>query len=177
MSDRSANLSLPFILPSQAQKHVTHNEALVALDALVQLSVISAVQTAPPASPAEGERYLVPAGATGAWSGQDDKLAVKDASGWLFLDPREGWTAWVQDQATQVRFTGAGWAGAGGGYQNINELGVNTTADATNRLSVSSDASLLSHDGAGHQLKLNKATPGDTASLLIQPGGNRAGRQ
>jgi hypothetical protein len=30
-------LSLPFIMPSQAQKHVTHNEALKTLDAVVQL--------------------------------------------------------------------------------------------------------------------------------------------
>lgn len=168
MSDRSANLSLPFILPSQAQKHVTHNEALVALDALVQLSVLSATDTSPPADPDDGARYVVPAGATGAWAGQTGKLAVKDTSGWLFLSPREGWTAWVQDQGTQIRYTGSGWAGAGGGYQNISELGVNTTADATNRLAVASDASLLSHDGAGHQLKLNKATVTDTASLLMQ---------
>ena len=35
MTDTSSNLKLPFILPSQAQKHVTHNEALQILDALV----------------------------------------------------------------------------------------------------------------------------------------------
>lgn len=35
MSDLSARLDLPLIKPSQAQKHVTHNEALQILDGLV----------------------------------------------------------------------------------------------------------------------------------------------
>ena len=33
MPDTTPNLALPFILPAQAQKHVTHNEALQRLDA------------------------------------------------------------------------------------------------------------------------------------------------
>jgi hypothetical protein len=37
MPDTSHALSLPLIQPSQAQKHVTHNEALRILDAVVQL--------------------------------------------------------------------------------------------------------------------------------------------
>ncbi|KKM25255.1 hypothetical protein LCGC14_1596850, partial [marine sediment metagenome] len=51
MSDVSANLTLPFLQPSQAQKHVTHNEALQRLDLLVQLSVLDRDLTAPPGSP------------------------------------------------------------------------------------------------------------------------------
>jgi hypothetical protein len=47
--DRSPNLDMPFILPSQAQKHVTHNEALWSLDALIQLAVLDHDLTAPPA--------------------------------------------------------------------------------------------------------------------------------
>ena len=37
--DLTENLQIPYILPSQAQKHVTHNEAIKALDAVVQLAV------------------------------------------------------------------------------------------------------------------------------------------
>lgn len=33
--DQTSHLKLPYIAPSQAQKHVTHNEAIGALDALV----------------------------------------------------------------------------------------------------------------------------------------------
>ena len=50
----STRLALPYIDAAQSQKHVTHNDALVALDALVQLSVKARNQIAPPAAPAEG---------------------------------------------------------------------------------------------------------------------------
>ena len=55
MTDTSSNLKLPFILPSQAQKHVTHNEALQILDALVQLTAISSSRSVPPASAQEAD--------------------------------------------------------------------------------------------------------------------------
>lgn len=54
--------------------------------------------------------------------------------------------------------------------QNLPHLGIATAADNTNRLAVSAPATLLTHAGAGHQLKLNKSSPGDTASLLFQTG-------
>ncbi|MBS2268064.1 DUF2793 domain-containing protein, partial [Salmonella enterica subsp. enterica serovar Typhimurium] len=55
--DQTPNLQLPYIAPSQAQKHVTHNEAIRALDALVQLCVASRTLKEPPAEPREGNRY------------------------------------------------------------------------------------------------------------------------
>ena len=48
MSDTTTNLQMPYILAAQAQKHVTHNEALRLLDGLVHLSVRGAARTAPP---------------------------------------------------------------------------------------------------------------------------------
>lgn len=170
MSDRSANLSLPFILPSQAQKHVTHNEALIALDALVQLGVASATTPTPPPDPDDGDRYIVPDAATGPWAGQTGTVAVWDATGWIFLPPREGWSAWVADAGLDFRFVAGAWTSVAEVSPTYTKLGVNASADAVNRLSVSSDATLLTHDGAGHQLKLNKAGAGDTASLLFQTG-------
>jgi len=66
MSDATARLQLPFLLPAQAQKHVTLNQSLLRLDALVQTSVLSATTAAQPAAPADGDLYLLPAGKTGA---------------------------------------------------------------------------------------------------------------
>ena len=63
------NLGLPFIDGGQAQKHVTHNEALRILDAAIQISVSDVTRTVPPLSPAEGARHVVAVGASGAWSG------------------------------------------------------------------------------------------------------------
>ena len=66
MPDTSTHLLLPYLLAAQAQKHVTVNEALRLLDGLVQLAVLDRHLTAPPASPADGARYIVASGATGA---------------------------------------------------------------------------------------------------------------
>jgi len=170
-SDRSTHLELPFIQPSQAQKHVTHNEGVRRLDALVQLSVLSMSEPNPPGAPDPGARYILPAGALGAWAGQPETtLAIYESGTWSFTLPRPGWTAWVEDESLHRVFDGSGWTETGNDYQNLPYFGVQTTADATNRLAVSSEATLFNHAGAGHQLKLNKAAQDETASLLFQTG-------
>ena len=90
------NLALPYIDASQSQKHVTHNAALSDLDAIVQLGVKQRGALAPPASPAAGDRYLVGAGATGAFAGQDGALAAFVDGAWIFAAPRNGWRCWVE---------------------------------------------------------------------------------
>lgn len=71
----TTHLGLPVLEAGQAQKHVTVNEALHLLDGVVQLAVIDRDLAAPPGAPGEGDRYIVAAGATGDWSGQDDAVA------------------------------------------------------------------------------------------------------
>ncbi|MFU8776504.1 MAG: DUF2793 domain-containing protein, partial [Roseovarius sp.] len=65
MSDVSARLDLPFIAPSQAQKHVTHNEAVQRLDLLVQMALDGFDATEPPVAPEVGARYALGLGAMG----------------------------------------------------------------------------------------------------------------
>ncbi|MBL4768051.1 MAG: DUF2793 domain-containing protein [Rhodobacteraceae bacterium] len=166
MSDVSANLSMPYIQPSQAQKHITHNEALRQLDALVQLSVKSATQTAPAPSPIDGDRFLLATNCTGDWAGHDGSLAVFQDLTWDFHTPKTGWLAWIEDESKSRVFDGSNWEALT--LQNPDQLGIQMTADDTNRLAVASPATLLTHAGAGHQLKLNKNTAADTASLLFQ---------
>jgi len=161
MPDRSPNLDMPFLMPSQAQKHVTHNEALQHLDALVQLRVGAFGASLPPAAPEHGDCYALGAGASGDWAGQDGSLAYWDGTGWLFLTPVAGWRAWGQTEGEMRVYDDGDWRTPG-------HLGVNTNADTTNRLAVASDATLLTHDGAGHQVKVNKSSSADTASLVFQ---------
>jgi hypothetical protein len=171
MPELSPTLSLPYLQPAQAQKHVTHNEALRILDAVTQLSVMSVTLSDPPAGPNNGDRYLVAGPATGDWTGQEDAIAVWAENAWTFFAPGVGWRIDVAPTGQSLRFDGLGWvAPAASDLQNVALVGVNTSADATNRLAVSSDATLLNNAGAGHQLKLNKSTAGDTASLLFQTG-------
>ena len=79
------NLGLPQLAEDQAQKHVTVNEALLDLDALVQLSVLDRSLAAPPGSPAQGARYLVAAGPTGAWANNAGHLAAYLDGAWRFF--------------------------------------------------------------------------------------------
>jgi hypothetical protein len=163
-------LGLPYLAAGQAQKHVTLNESLRMLDVIVQLAVESRALAAPPASPAEGAAYLVAAGPSGAWSGHAGKIAAFQDGGWMIYAARAGWLAWVKAESQLCAYDGATWAPISPSLQNAPMLGVNATADATNRIVTSSAATLLNHEGAGHQLKINKAAAGDTASLLLQTG-------
>ncbi len=110
----TSRLGLPLLAPSQSQKHVTVNEGLARLDALVHLALASVDGTVPPVSPTEGEVHSVGAGATGDWSGEDGKVAVFLNGGWAFLQPSVGWQGWSLADGGRVAFDGTGWqAGAG----------------------------------------------------------------
>jgi Protein of unknown function (DUF2793) len=170
MPDETTILSLPLILPAQAQKHVTHNEAITQLDLIVQLAVLNRTLSAPPALPAIGDRHIVAAGATGLWAGQSGRIALFDETGWQFTQALPGWQAHVRAEGQTAVFDGTAWKTPSDGPLTVTQLGVSATADATNRLTVSAPATLLNHAGSGHQLKLNKATTADTASLLFQTG-------
>ena len=169
MPDTSPILNLPYILPAQAQKHVTHNEAIRLLDMIVQLAVASRSLTVPPAAPAIADRYIVGVGATGAWAGKDNLIAVWGTTGWVYVTPLAGWQAYVTAEGAAAIFNGTAWTVQGVPAQ-VPLLGVNATADTTNRLTISAPATLLNNAGAGHQVKVNKATAADTASLLFQTG-------
>tara|TARA_E500000318_G_scaffold107651_1_gene117259 strand:- start:286 stop:489 length:204 start_codon:yes stop_codon:yes gene_type:complete len=66
MQERTPRLGLPWLMPAQAQKHVTVNEALARLDMLVQASVLSRTLSGQPETPSEGEGYLLPDAPQGA---------------------------------------------------------------------------------------------------------------
>lgn len=168
MPDVSARLGLPHILPSQAQKHVTHNEAITALDALVHLKVEGRDLDMPPSSPLEGETWITGSAPTGDWAGQPGRIAFWSGSGWHFYDLKAGMRAWDTEAGAFVLFDGSEWQSVGGSPATLDGIGINTDWDTTNRLSIAAEASLFSHDGASHQLKINKAVGSDTASLLFQ---------
>lgn len=170
MSDDSLILNLPYIQPSQAQKHVTHNEAVRALDVLVHLSVKSQTTSAAPITPTAGDRYIVASNATGAWAGKEASVAIWDGVAWAFHTPNHGWRAWVEDLGNLSVFDGSAWALQTVNFQTLDGVGINTSSDAINKIAVAADASLFTHDGAGHQVKVNKNASTDTASLLFQTG-------
>jgi hypothetical protein len=177
MSDTTTHLLLPYILAAQAQKHITHNEALRILDGLVQLSVKDRDLTAPPSSPADGDRYIVGSGATGDWAGWDLNVALWTDGAWLRLPPRAGWRAWIEDEGVLLVHDGADWIGTTpNALQNMALLGLGTTADASNPFSAKLNAALwtaktVAEGGSGDLFyTMNKEAAGDDLGLTLQTG-------
>ena len=179
MADTTPSLALPLIAGGQAQKHVTHNEALALLDALVQLAVIDKDLAAPPASPAEGDRYLVAPDPSGAWAGWAGRIARYQDGAWLPLMPRSGWLAFVADEAEIYVFVGGAWVPLRStvtALQSLTRLGVGTLADAQNPFSAKLNKALwtaltVPEGGTGDlRYTLNKQAAGNVLSLLLQTG-------
>lgn len=177
----TANLGLPFIDGAQAQKHVTHNEALRILDAAIQIAVADRTRTAPPASPAEGERHIVASGATAAWSGRANAIATWQDGAWAYLAPKQGWCVWSVADNLMLVFDGAAWRDARAmTIDNLTRLGINTVSDSSNLLSVRSNAALLSAipvGGGGNgdvRLQVSKEATARTASVFFS--NNYSGR-
>ena len=176
MSD-TTRLALPRLDAAQAQKHVTHNEALGLLEVLVHLSLSARNVAAPPAAAVEGARCIVGATPTGAFAGQAGKVAAFDDGAWRFLTPRKGWCAFVESESRLVVFDGTGWTLLAvdiAEAQNLRRLGVGATADANTpllaRLNAAAFTALRVADGGSGDLrvKLDKQQASNTASQLYQ---------
>jgi hypothetical protein len=177
MTDTTPNLALPELIAAQAQKHVTVNEALRALDALVQLAVLDRDLAVPPASPDEGQRWLIAAGASGAWAGRSGQIAAWQDGGWEFYAPQAGWLAYVADEGALLAWSGSAWVDAITAITSLNNmtlLGVGTTANATNPFSAKLNnilwvARTIAEGGDGDlRWKMSKAGASDTLSMLFQ---------
>ena len=108
----------------QAQLHLVVNEAVRILEAVAELVVISKTTSVPPASPSDGDRYILNDSPTGAWVGQNGNIALAVGSTWVFIPPRVGWRAYVTDEAIQVEYVAgspSGWfeVSSGGGGTSL----------------------------------------------------------
>ena len=90
--------------------HTDMDANLKRLGAIVGLSVKDRDLTTPPASPTDGDRYIVPAGATGAWAGKTDQIAVRIAGSWEYHAPRVGWLAYIAAEDRLAVYKAGGWS-------------------------------------------------------------------
>ncbi|KGJ04824.1 Protein of unknown function [Paracoccus halophilus] len=105
----TANCALPLLMPAQAQKHVTVNDALMRLDGQVDLVLQSLTRSTPPEAVADGLCWGVPAGAVNAWEGQAGKIAIAANGGWVFVQPGFGRRAMIADQGATALHDGLVW--------------------------------------------------------------------
>lgn len=108
MSD-TARWALPLLDAGQAQKEMTHNEAVTLLDLLAGASVVAVGTNVPPGSPLTGQCWVIGAAPTGDWAGHAQALVGWTPGGWRFLTPREGLTVWSAADGCLAMFAGGQW--------------------------------------------------------------------
>ena len=115
----SLRWSLPFLAAGQAQKEVTHNEAIAAVDRVLHLAVASRRAPEPPATALPGDTYIIGADPVGVWASRPAMVATFDGMGWVITVPRVGCLAWVMDEMQFVVFTASGWSAGGWPAQGL----------------------------------------------------------
>lgn len=85
--------------------------AFAKANALVQLNATSATTTAEPASPADGDVYLLGSTHTGTnWAGASNyQVAHYYDSAWHFYTPVEGWMGYARDSDMVYIYSGSAW--------------------------------------------------------------------
>ncbi|WP_294644299.1 DUF2793 domain-containing protein [uncultured Aureimonas sp.] len=173
----SPRLSLPLLMPQQAQRHLTLNDAFRLLDVLVQTAVVSDTIAVEPGDAREGELFILPPGAAGARWGtmRPGALAMVENGGFVEMQPVLGQIAYVADRRALVLFDGEAWGAGPFAASEIDRLGINAAPTDENRLTVAADAELLTFDarspGTGDARKvINRQGPGRVASVLFQTG-------
>jgi hypothetical protein len=127
----SPRFGLPLLFAGQSQKEAFVNEAHALADALLHCA-IEGEAAAPPSAPADGTAWLVAAGGTGDWAGQDGRLACRQAGNWLFVVPRDGLRLLDRSTGQERRFYGA-WRIA----QEVLEPTGGSSVDAEARVAIS----------------------------------------
>jgi hypothetical protein len=130
----SPDLGIPEIVSQQNQPEISHNEALIMLQALAQGVIDRAINT-PPGSPTSGDSYIIGAAPTGAWAGKANKIAIYWSNAWRFVPDvdsagtdipigarHEGLKVWVRDEDKLYVWSGSAWVEFGTDIKPIESL-------------------------------------------------------
>ncbi|MEM7494320.1 MAG: DUF2793 domain-containing protein [Pseudomonadota bacterium] len=175
-SDFTPRLGLPYLLPNQAQKHVTVNESLRRLDALVLAAIEGQDANEPSLSPNEGESWLTGSSPTGLWQNMPNRLVFWADGAWHFEVPQAGWRVYDKSESQLVIYDGTSWTALGGETQNLSFIGLATIADDDNPFAARLNTALFTAREVGDfgsgdlRVTLNKETTLNTGSVLFQSG-------
>lgn len=108
-TDPNFGLSYAYTL-GESGWHTGMDANLKKLGGLSHLMVKDRDLTTPPGSPANGDRYIIPSGATGVWAGRTNQVAVRVAAAWEYYVPAIGWIAYLEDEQKITVFKSGGWS-------------------------------------------------------------------
>ena len=110
MSDLATpRLALPLLAAGQAQKEMSHNEALARLDLTVHGTAIAAGAEIPPEAPLPGQCWILGAAPEGDWAGHGGQVAGWTEGGWRFVLPCEGMRLWLGACEGFATFSEGNW--------------------------------------------------------------------
>ncbi len=164
---KTARANLPLIAPGQAGKTITHNEALLMIDALMHLTVLEVVNTPPEPEIDNGQCVRIGDIPSGIFAGHANDVAQYDNNVWRYFTPKPGWQAYNLAEEQLDVFDGQSWNPLSDKENvEVTRLGIGTPPDPTLTLNAYGDASLFG-GGSGHQVKINRTLNTDTAALLF----------
>jgi len=145
-TSHTPRFELPLLFSGQAQKEFFINEAQLIIDALLHLTV-EGTATVPPSEAHAGDCWIVGADAESDWAGQEDAIAVRHATGWKFITPKHGMTAYHTPLGQRWHFN-HGWQNEA----SPNTPSGGTTVDVEARASIESLITSLTNIGVFAEL-------------------------
>lgn len=155
----------------------TIDDVSAAIDGLDwQESVLDKDLSAAPVTPAAGDRYIIAAGASGAWNLRDLEIAEWNGAAWEFSTPTAGFATYVEDEGAGYVFNGAAWVKRDANDPNIMRLDRNETVTGDKNhtgalqksgVDVATVADIAAvHDENATAIAANAATPDLTAKRI-----------
>ena len=84
-----------------------------------QDSVKNKSTTTPPTTNTKDDRYIIPSGASGAWTGKTNQIAHWNGSAWEYYPPQVGWSVYVDGENKNYVFNGTNWVKSGEANQSV----------------------------------------------------------
>jgi len=103
LTGSTARFKLPYLFAGQSQKEFFVNEAHARIDLLLR-PAIEGESNSPPASPTDGEAWLVSSHPTGDWADQAGAIAGFAGGSWLFAAPTAGMRVWDKSTHQELLF-------------------------------------------------------------------------
>ena len=116
---------------------------------------------------AEGDAYIIPAGATGAWAGKTNQIAAYVDGAWLYIVPKRGLRVEVQSVGGFMWFNGSAWAAEPGSTPLGTMATQNANAVAITGGTINGTASGASTRANGTFSDLRSATATIEGAMLV----------
>lgn len=145
------------------------NGFLRLMQALVEPNVISVTTGTPPATPSNGNTYVIPVGATGIWAGKAGQIAYYTTDnlsdvvpGWDYYTPIAGWQVYNNGDGNVYQYNGSTWVKLATGGPLLENGGTPNSSQTVLNLTAGSNITLA--DLGSGQIQITSATGGTVNS-------------